>query len=83
MQVLDLQGLLLGLERRLLQLESDTSVLEREDDGDLYGVISLQLLEDQLQEVQELVLRLNSTTAAHRRLTDSTAGLVRAWSPEY
>lgn len=83
MQVLDLQGLLLGLERRLLQLESDTSILEREDDGDLYGVISLQLLEDQLQEVQELVLRLNSTTAAHRRLTDSTAGLVRAWRPEY
>ncbi|XP_056907912.1 olfactomedin-4-like isoform X1 [Takifugu flavidus] len=75
-KALELQGLLLGLERRLLQLESDTSVLEREDDGDLYGVISLKLLENELLEVQQLLHRLRSTTVTHQRLTDSTAGLL-------
>lgn len=73
-----IESLLLGLERRLLQLASDVSVLEREDDGDLYGVISLQLLEIELLELQQLINRLNTTTVAYRHLTDNTVELVKS-----
>lgn len=78
MQALEIKSLLLGLERRLLQLESDVSVLEREDDGDLYGVISLQLLETELLEIQQLINRLNTTTVEYRHLTDNTVELVKS-----
>lgn len=73
LQAFHLQSLLLGLERRLPQLEKDMSMLEKEDDGDLYGVISLQLLESELQEIQRLLDRLNSTTLGQERLSDDTA----------
>lgn len=73
LQALHLQSLLLGLERRLPQLEKDMSMLEKEDDGDLYGVISLQLLENELYEIQQLLDRLNSTTLGQQRLSDETA----------
>lgn len=72
LQALHLQSLLLGLERRLPQLEKDMSMLEKEDDGDLYGVISLQLLENELYEIQQLLDRLNSTTLGQQRLSDET-----------
>uniref|UniRef100_H3CHF8 Si:ch211-194m7.5 n=1 Tax=Tetraodon nigroviridis TaxID=99883 RepID=H3CHF8_TETNG len=49
------------------------SLLEKEDDGDLYGVISLQLLANELQEIQQLIGKLNSTTLGHQRLSDHTA----------
>ena len=78
MQALEIESLLLGLEQRLFQLASDVSVLEREDDGDLYGVISLQLLEIDLREIQQLFNRLNITTVAHRHLTDNTVKLVKS-----
>lgn len=73
----EIESLLLGLERRLLQLDRDAAILEREDDGDLYGVISLQLLENELLEIQQLIDRLNITTVAHQHLTDDTAELVK------
>lgn len=78
MQAVEIESLLLGLERRLLQFASDVSVLEREDDGDLYGVVSLQLLEVELLEIQQLLNRLNTTTVAHQHLTDNTGELVKS-----
>lgn len=66
---LELEGLLLGLEQRLPQLEQHVSMLEREDDGELYGVISLQLIENEMMAIQQLIDRLNSTAMRHQRLT--------------
>lgn len=83
LQVLHLQTLLLGLEQRLPQLEEDMSLLEKEDDGDLYGVISLQLLENELLEIQQLLDRLNSTTLGQQRLSDDTAKQVNSCTKGY
>ncbi|KAF0040511.1 hypothetical protein F2P81_006409 [Scophthalmus maximus] len=52
-KTLELESLLLGLDRRLPQLQEDVSLLEMEDDGELYGVLSLQL-EDLKAEMKEL-----------------------------
>ncbi|KAG7281554.1 hypothetical protein CRUP_007588, partial [Coryphaenoides rupestris] len=54
-------SLLLGLEKRLFQLEMDVSELEREDDGDLYGVITLQVIHNEIVEIQQLLDQLNSS----------------------
>ncbi|KAM4618402.1 olfactomedin-4-like [Polymixia lowei] len=70
---MDIDVLLLGLERRLPQLEADVAQLESEDDGDLYGAISLRVLENELTELLLLVNRLNSTTSGLRRLGAATA----------
>lgn len=80
LQALHLQSLLLGLERRLPQLEKDMSMLEKEDDSDLYGVISLQLLENELLEIQQLLDKLNSTTVGQERLSDETGKQVNICS---
>ncbi|TWW76122.1 olfactomedin-4-like [Takifugu flavidus] len=72
-KALHLQSLLVGLEQRLPQLEDNMSLLEKEDDGDLYGVISLQLLENELLEIQQLLHRLNSTILGQQRLSNDTA----------
>lgn len=68
-KTLELERLLLGLEQRLPQLEEDVSVLEKEDDGELYGVISLQLIENEMLAIQQLIDRLNGTAMRHQRLT--------------
>lgn len=47
MQAVELESLLLGLKQHLLQLASDVLLLEREDDGNLYGV----MLENELLEL--------------------------------
>lgn len=57
------------MERRLPQLDEDVSMLEREDDGELYGVISLQLIENEMLAIQQLIDRLNNTAVRHQRLT--------------
>ncbi|KAK5867993.1 hypothetical protein PBY51_012441 [Eleginops maclovinus] len=71
-KIMELNSLLLGLERRLPQLLDDVSMLEREDDGELYGVISLQLIENEMREIKQFMDRLNSTTLRHQRLTADT-----------
>ncbi|TDH09067.1 hypothetical protein EPR50_G00082870 [Perca flavescens] len=72
-KTLELESLLLGLERRLPQLQDDVSMLEREDDGDLYAVISLQVIENELREIKLFMDRLNSTTLGHQHLTADTS----------
>ncbi|XP_068595772.1 olfactomedin-4-like [Brachionichthys hirsutus] len=71
-QTLELEILLLGLKRRLPQLEADVSILEKEDDGDLYGVLSLRVAENELLEITQLFNRLNSTSLRYQRLTEGT-----------
>ncbi|KAL7402752.1 hypothetical protein ABVT39_019539 [Epinephelus coioides] len=70
---LEMESLLLGLERRLPQLQEDVAMLEREDDGELYGVLSLQVIENELMEIKQIIARLNRTTLAHRHLTKDAA----------
>ncbi|XP_054621884.1 olfactomedin-4-like [Dunckerocampus dactyliophorus] len=73
---LEIERLLLGLEHRLPQLLEDVSILEKEDDGDLYGVVSLQVIENELKEIKDHVDRLKRTTQGHQHLsTDSTKQL--------
>ena len=72
LQTLELESLLLGLERRLPQLLEDVSMLEREDDGQLYAVISLQVIENELMEINQLMARLNRTTLGNLQLTNDT-----------
>ncbi|XP_069018408.1 olfactomedin-4-like [Embiotoca jacksoni] len=69
---LELEILLLGLDRRLPQLEEDVSILEREDDGDLYGVLSMYVIENEIAEIRQLINKLNSTTWEHQILTEKT-----------
>ncbi|XP_068580105.1 olfactomedin-4-like [Cebidichthys violaceus] len=71
-KVAELDSLLLGLEIRLPQLQEDMSILEREDDGELYGVISLQVIENELKHINQLVARLKNVTLSHQRLTANT-----------
>ena len=68
LQTLELDSLMLGLERRLPKLQEDVSVLEREDDGDLYGALSLLVIENELTEIKQLIHKLNMTTQGHQRL---------------
>ncbi|KAK2841711.1 hypothetical protein Q5P01_011911 [Channa striata] len=68
-KTLELESLLLGLERRLPQLQGDVSMLEREDDGDLYGVLSLQVIENEIMDIKQLIDKLNRTTLGNQRLT--------------
>ena len=77
-QTMELESLLLGLDRRLPQLLEDVSLLEREDDGELYGVISLQVIENEMREIQQLMERLNSTTLQNQLLTAATAEQVHS-----
>lgn len=69
LQTLELESLLLGLKRRLPQLQEDVSMLEKEDDGDLYGVLSLHVIENEMTDIKQLIERLNSTTLRNQRLT--------------
>ncbi|CAK6969194.1 olfactomedin-4-like isoform X1 [Scomber scombrus] len=71
-KTLELESLMLGLERRLPQMEKDLSVLEREDDGELYGVLSLLVIENELTEIKQLMDKLNMTSRRHQHLTTDT-----------
>ncbi|XP_008278461.1 olfactomedin-4-like isoform X1 [Stegastes partitus] len=71
-KTVELQSLLLGLDRRLAQLHEDVSVLEKEDDGDLYGVLSLHVIQNEMTEIRLLLDKLNATTEEHHRLTADT-----------
>ncbi|KAG9272023.1 olfactomedin-4-like [Astyanax mexicanus] len=72
-QMLEVDVLKLGLQRRLEQLEESVAVLEREDDGELYGAVSLRIIELELAEVLELMAKLNRTISSHRQLSNNTA----------
>ncbi|XP_044050264.1 olfactomedin-4-like [Siniperca chuatsi] len=81
-KTLELESLLLGLERRLPQLQEDVSMLEREDDGELYAVLSLYVIENELLEIKQLIDRLNSSTLGHQRLTSEATKQLEDLSAE-
>lgn len=71
-KTLELESLLLGFKWRLPQLQEDVSILEREDDGELYGVVSLQVIENELTEIKKLIDKLNITTWEYQHLATNT-----------
>ncbi|KAM6937951.1 olfactomedin-4-like [Xenentodon cancila] len=71
-KVLELESLLMGLDLRLDQLNKDVSVLENENDGELYGVLSLYVIENEMIEINQLIDKLNRTTLGHQLLTANT-----------
>ncbi|XP_026221978.1 olfactomedin-4-like isoform X2 [Anabas testudineus] len=79
---LELESLLLGLERRLPQLQEDVSMLEREDDGELYGVLSLQVIENEMMDIKQLIDRLNITTLGNQRLTTNVTKQLKELNAE-
>ncbi|XP_035980878.1 olfactomedin-4 [Fundulus heteroclitus] len=70
---LPLDSLLLGLNRRLSQLEQDVAVLEKEDDGKLFGALSLHVVENELTEIQQMIDKLNSTARESKQLSEDMA----------
>lgn len=74
--------MLLGLDRRLPVLEKDVSMLEKEDDGELYGVLSLYVIENEMTEIKELIDKLNSTSLEQERVTATTTQQVNSQTDE-
>ncbi|KAM9471099.1 olfactomedin-4-like [Clarias gariepinus] len=72
-QLMEVDILMLGVQRRLEQLEESVSALENEDDGDLYGAVSLHIIELELAEISVLMAKLNNTISSHKQLSESTA----------
>ncbi|KAG7329520.1 hypothetical protein KOW79_007694 [Hemibagrus wyckioides] len=72
-QLTEVDVLMLGVQRRLDQLEKSVSVLENEDDGDLYGAVSLRIIELELAEVQVLLGKLKNTIKSNKQLSEITA----------
>ncbi|XP_063072697.1 olfactomedin-4-like [Engraulis encrasicolus] len=61
-------SLRLGLHKRLLQLQDEVSVLEQEDDGGLYGAVSLRIIELELAQLLQLINKLNETNIMQENL---------------
>ncbi|KAF4094251.1 hypothetical protein AMELA_G00011120 [Ameiurus melas] len=76
-QITEVDVLMLGVQRRLEQLEESVSVLENEDDGDLYGAVSLRIIELELAEILQFTGKLNKTINFHKWLSESTATELR------
>ncbi|KAM3870023.1 olfactomedin-4-like [Diretmus argenteus] len=75
-KTLEMETMLLSLQRRLPQLEADVLLLEREDDRGLYTAINLQVIENEMTEILQVISKLNSTTLVHqRRITATTEQL--------
>ncbi|KAI4895826.1 hypothetical protein NFI96_026612, partial [Prochilodus magdalenae] len=72
-QMSEVDALMLGLQRRLEELEKSVAVLEKEDDGELYGAVSLRVIELELDEVLELMAKLNRTIRSHQQLSENAA----------
>ncbi|CAL8262594.1 unnamed protein product [Merluccius merluccius] len=60
-KIQEFDTLLSALERRLPRLVAEVSDLEKENDGELYGAIALQVIENDMAEIQQLLNKLNDT----------------------
>ncbi|XP_067292295.1 olfactomedin-4 [Pseudorasbora parva] len=69
----DLDRLVLGLQQRINQLEDNVILLEKEDNSNLYGAVSLRIIELEIIEIQELLGKLNRTTNNYQHLSVQTA----------
>ncbi|XP_027016035.2 olfactomedin-4-like [Tachysurus fulvidraco] len=66
-----------GVQRRLQQLEESVSVLENEDDGDLYSAVSLRMIELEFAEFQVVLGKLKNSIKSHKQLSESTTTKLR------
>ncbi|XP_004086306.1 olfactomedin-4 [Oryzias latipes] len=72
-----MESALLGLQRRLPQLMKDVVELEEHHDEDLYSVLSLHVLENELIEIQLLMDKLNGSIRGNRELAVNTTDLLQ------
>ncbi|XP_073687703.1 olfactomedin-4-like [Garra rufa] len=69
----EIDRLALGLQHRIRQLLENVSMLEREDNGNLYAAVSLRIIELELAEIQELLDKLNRTNNKNQQLSVQAA----------
>ncbi|KAK2867068.1 hypothetical protein Q8A67_025185 [Cirrhinus molitorella] len=69
----EIDRLVLGLQHRIRQLLDNVSMLEREDNGNLYAAVSLRIIELELAEIQDLLDKLNQTTNNYQQLSVQAA----------
>ncbi|XP_048013476.1 olfactomedin-4-like [Megalobrama amblycephala] len=69
----EIDRLVLGLQHRIWQLLDNVSMLEKEDNGNLYAAVSLRIIELELLEIQDLLDKLNRTTNNYQQLSVQTA----------
>ncbi|XP_043083925.1 olfactomedin-4-like [Puntigrus tetrazona] len=69
----EIDRLVLGLQHRIRQLLENVSMLEREDNGNLYAAVSLRIIELELTEIQDLLDKLNRTTNNYQQLSVKAA----------
>ncbi|KAK9952179.1 hypothetical protein ABG768_018032 [Culter alburnus] len=69
----ELDRLVLGLQQRIKQLEDNVVMLEKEDNRNIYGAVSLRIIELEIAEIQDLVDKLNRTTKNYQHLSLQTA----------
>ncbi|KAG1938261.1 olfactomedin-4-like [Pimephales promelas] len=69
----EIDRLVLGLQHRISQLLENVSMLEKEDNGNLYAAVSLHIIELELAEIQDLMDKLNRTTNNYQLLSGQTA----------
>lgn len=72
----DLDRLVLGLQQRIKQLEDNVIMLEKEDNRNINGAVSLRIIELEISEIQDLVDKLNRTTKNYHHLSVQTADQV-------
>ncbi|XP_016324650.1 olfactomedin-4-like [Sinocyclocheilus anshuiensis] len=69
----EIDRLVLGLQHRIRQLLDNVSMLEKEDNGNLYAAVSLRIIELELAEIQDLLDKLNRTTNNYQQLSVQAA----------
>ncbi|ROL54592.1 Olfactomedin-4 [Anabarilius grahami] len=74
----ELDRLVLGLQQRIKQLEDNVIMLEKEDNRNIYGAVSLRIIELEISEIQDLVDKLNRTTKNYQHLSVQTADQLEA-----
>lgn len=68
--------LVLGLQHRLQQLNENVAMLEKEDNGNLYGAVSLRIIQLELAELQDLLDKLSRTNSNNQQLSTEIADQV-------
>jgi len=82
-QMTEIDRLVLGLQHRISQLLENVSMLEKEDNGNLYAAVSLHIIELELAEIQDLMDKLNRTTNNYQLLSGQTATEVNVSTPQH
>ncbi|KAI7812141.1 putative olfactomedin-4-like [Triplophysa rosa] len=69
----EVDRLVLGLQHRLQQLNENVSMLEKEDDENLYGAVSLRIIQLEIAEIQDLLDKLSGTNSNNQQLRTEIA----------